>query len=171
MTPEKFRSLLLPHIFAAWEEHCFCSNPAFQKLLSFNFDDYGIGPATLLDAEILIEELVRKRFYQRGQATERGSDWIQTCACPKCGATCKVFYAEYSIHVQRSVVIYESQSQPAARGLYVLGFFGHVTLPELKLIRDFRAASTIEEIMNQFAPSDAVARPHRWWRRFFEPRR
>jgi hypothetical protein len=170
MTPDKFRLVLLPHILAAWEGHCFCANPAYQKLLSFNFDDYRIGPAALVDAEILIEELVRKKFDPRGQPTERRPDWIQTYACPKCGATCNVLYAEYSIHVSRSVVIHESQFQPASEGLYVLGFFGHVTLPELKRIKDFRFALTVEEFMDQFAAPDAVVRPLSWLRRFFKPR-
>jgi hypothetical protein len=167
VTPKEFRAVLLPHILAAWEGHCFCANPAYQKLLSFNFHHYGIGPTALLDAEILIEELVRKKFNLRGQPMKYEFDTIQTYACPRCGATCDVWDAEYSAYVSRSRVIYETRFLPAPIGLCVLGFFGHATPLELKRIKDFRFASTVEEFMNQFAAPSVVVRPLSWLRRLF----
>ncbi len=62
MTPDEFRQAVLPQVVAAWDDHCFCTCPGFQKLVSFNFRDYGIGPTGLADSEILIDELIRQRF-------------------------------------------------------------------------------------------------------------
>ena len=69
MTPDEFHHSILPTILTAWERGCFCHSPGFLKLVSFNFEDYGIGPMAVVDSEILIAEIIGRRFVREGQLT------------------------------------------------------------------------------------------------------
>lgn len=72
MTPDEFQKRILPPIFSAWEERCFCRNHSFLKLVSFDFEDYGIGPLALMDSEIVIQAIIGRRFLrEERRATSR----------------------------------------------------------------------------------------------------
>lgn len=148
MTPDEFRESLLPNIVAAWDDRCFCANPGFQKLLSFDFRDYSIGPTGLADSEILIDEIIRQRFTQRHKPDSDQGEITQAYECPQCGATCTELYAEFSISMYQSTVTFDLNPVLAAEGLYLVGFYGFKG-SEFAKINDFRPASSTEDFIRQ----------------------
>ena len=147
MTPDEFQKRIVPTIIAAWERGCFCRSPGFRKLVSFNFEDYGIGPVALADSEILIQEIIRGRFTRDGEANSDGMGTSsQVYRCPKCGARCTETYAEYSVSMFRSFVIFETVPEKAASGIYLVGFRGFKQADFAK-IRDFRLTSDEDEFL------------------------
>lgn len=147
MTPDEFREAVLPRIMADWEAECLCASPGFQKLLSFDFRDYGIGPVGLADTEILIDAIVRQRFLRQDKSESSSGEVQQVCICPQCQATCTERYAEFSISMYQSVVTYE-QPKLALTGLYLVGFYGFKR-DEFDKVDDFQRASTTEEFLRR----------------------
>ena len=148
MTPHEFRASVLPQIVTAWGRQCFCSNPRFQKLLSFNFRHYGIGPSALADAEILIDTIIRKRFTPQHEAISHQGEITQAYKCPQCEATCTEVFAEFSINMYQSTVTYDLNPVLASHGLYLVGFYGF-DKEDFKKISDFQLASTIDDFTGQ----------------------
>lgn len=148
MTPDEFREIVLPQIVTAWNDNCFCANPIFQKLLSFNFRDYGIGPAALADSEILIDALIRQRFTQQHEPKSHQGEITQVYKCSQCQATCTELYAEFSISMYQSMVTYDQNPTLAPSGLYLVGFYGFKQ-NEFGKISDFQQASTPDDFIRQ----------------------
>lgn len=147
MTPDEFRQRVLPTVVAAWELACFCRSPGFLKLLSFNFEDYGVGPVGLADSEILIHEIVRGQFTREGEPTSDGMGTTQQAyRCPKCGACGTETYAEYSISMYRSFVLFDNAPKMSSTGLYLVGFYGFEQA-EFSKIHDFHQARDEDEFV------------------------
>ena len=147
MTPDEFRSEVLPQILTAWERGCFCPAPGFRKLVSFDFRDYAIGPVGLADSEILIDSIIRQQFTTLSQLDDSEVSEISTTyQCPNCGATCTEIYAEFSISMYRSTVRFDGGSPAADEGLYLVGFYGF-NREEFARIDDFRRTESVEEFV------------------------
>ena len=117
MTPDEFRDRVLPRIVTAWDAHCLCQSPGFRKLLSFNFRDYGRRTIGLADAEILIQEIIRRTFIRQGEPTSDQGELAQVYLCPQCGGSCTELYAEFSVSMYHSCVTFDSgEPQRAAEG-------------------------------------------------------
>lgn len=108
MTPDEFRHRVLPTVLASWERGCFCRTPGFLKLVSFKFEDYGVAPMAVVDSEILIAEIIGKRFPREGQLTYGVAERVQAYRCPQCNARCQATYEDYSISMYRSFVLFEN---------------------------------------------------------------
>ncbi len=148
MTPDEFQKRIVPTVVAAWERKCFCRSPGFRKLASFNFEDYGIGPVALVDSEILIQEIIRGRCTRDGEPTNDGhGTTFQAYRCPRCGARCRETYAEYSISMYRSFVLFDNAPKTASSGVYLVGFYGF-TQADFAKVHDFRPTSDEAEFMN-----------------------
>ena len=150
MTPDEFQKRILPPIFSAWEERCFCRNHSFLKLVSFDFEDYGIGPLALMDSEIVIQAIIGRRFLREGTPSYKQGSSAQVYCCPKCGARCRLTYEDYSISMWRSFVLFEAAPEKAASGLYLVGFHGF-TVANVPRIHDFRQASDEAEFLSTLA--------------------
>jgi len=144
MTPDEFRSHALPQILTAWQEGCFCASPGFRKLLSFDFQNYEIGPVGLADSEILIDSIIRKEFKSLSESGTFETTTIYEC--PNCGTTCTECYADYSINMYRSTVTFDGDPAPAGEGLYLVGFYGF-NREEFARIIDFRRTESVEEFV------------------------
>jgi hypothetical protein len=140
-------------MLTAWESGCFCRSPGFLKLLSFNFEDYKIGPVGLADSEILIHEIIRGRFTRDGEPSSDGMGTTQqSYLCPNCGARCRETYAEYSISMYRSFVLFENAPEMAATGVHLVGFYGFQQSDFAK-IHDFRPAADDAEFITAITGS------------------
>ncbi len=148
MTPDEFRESVLPQIVADWDGRCFCANPGFQKLLSFSFRNYDISPSALADSEILIDAIIRQRFTQQREPRSRQGEVTQGYKCPQCGATCTELYAEFSISMYQSTVIFDLDPVLAHKGLYLVGFYGF-DRNKFGKIDDFQPAATTEDFTRQ----------------------
>lgn len=146
MTPDEFHEHVLPQVVNKWDEHCFCANPSFRKLLSFNFRDYDIGPTALIDSEMLIDAIIRQRFTKKDEPTSHQGEITLVCNCPQCEAICTELYAEFSISMHQSSVTYTDGPALAKYGLYLVGFRGF-DINEMRSIPDFQQASTPDEFI------------------------
>jgi hypothetical protein len=148
MTPDEFSESVLPQIVTAWDDRCFCANPGFLKLVSFNFRDYDIGPTALADSEILIDAIIRQRFVRRHEPESRHGEVSQAYECPQCGATCTELYAEFSIRMRQSTATFDLTPVLARKGLYLVGFYGF-NGEEFGKIHDFQRTSTPDDFIGQ----------------------
>jgi len=153
LTIAKFRSEVLPNILHAWELGCFCRNPQFRKLIASNFDDYEPRvPANLVDAEILIAELICKRFEHLGERDLLKRVGPQTWRCPQCGLPFLMTYEDYSISMYRTIVRPLDSLPIAPVGFYLIGFR---SFAEFKLTRisDFRRAESVPRFIHDLTAS------------------
>ena len=153
MTPDGFRESVLPTLKDAWQQNCFCANPAFRKLLSFNFDDYGIGPTGLADSEISIDEIIRQQFEKRESKDLGGGQVKQSFRCPQCDTTCTEHFREFSINMYQSYVLFENQPPPSPHALFLVGWFGFKS-DEFEKIHDFEMASSTDLFLQQLIPDE-----------------
>ena len=148
MNPRQFNSEVLPQLEGQWSVKCFCDNKVYQKLISFNFADFGVvAPVGLADSEILIHSFVRDKF----EALSEGpapSGVIQEWKCPQCGRICKLHDDEYSISMRRSYVTY-AQAGIAEQAYYLIGFFGIDVGPSTHF-SGYEEAVSIEAYLAQF---------------------
>ena len=119
LTPDQFNS----DVVAAVKQECRCGVPGFQKIVSFNFEDYGIAPTLLWDSEILIQEVIRNGFEAIDEGIQRQGDSRRRYRCRICGRICTETYTEFSINMYRSFVLFEDDLR-AAEAKYVLGLRG-----------------------------------------------
>lgn len=137
----EFISDVLPHL----KNECRCGNPAFQKLISFNFEDYGIKPCSLLDSEFLIQEIVRNTF----EPLEEGNHWQgeskRQFRCRICHRVCTETYSEYSISMYRSFVLFDDDLR-SERGTFVLGYRAFDD-GEFDKVSDFSIASDLSSYL------------------------
>ena len=147
MTPDEFRHRVLPTVLASWERGCFCRTPGFLKLVSFKFEDYGVAPMAVVDSEILIAEIIGKRFPREGQLTYGVAERVQAYRCPQCNARCQATYEDYSISMYRSFVLFENAPEKASTGIYLVGLYGP-NLVAFPKVHDFRLAVDEAEFLS-----------------------
>lgn len=123
-------------LIAPLKQRCCCSSPVFQKLVSFNFEDYAIPPTALWDTEILIRELIRNEFRPLDDGIREQENLHQRYECKRCRRICRVTHAEYSISLDRSYARFENDLRaPAAN--YLLDFRG-LEEAAISNVHDFR---------------------------------
>jgi hypothetical protein len=130
MTPDDFRLAIVPRLALMKPDCCLCSNRSFRKLISFEFQDYGIAPTGLADAEVLINEVLRDKLRYRLKTSNTGG----TFTCLACQSVLVETYDEYSISMSRSTIAWDEKK--TVRGSYVVGFFGF-TGADYARINDF----------------------------------
>jgi hypothetical protein len=147
MNPAQFRLDVLPQLEDQWIQHCFCENQFFQKLISFNFEDFNSSPVALADAEILIHHFIRKKF-QSIELIDNPGEIIQKWQCSQCGLVCKEFYSEYSISMNRSYAIYE-QANVSKQVDYLIGFYGFDVNPATRF-KGYDKTTSVKTYLSQF---------------------
>jgi hypothetical protein len=120
MTPEEFRRTVLPRILDAWDSRCFCRSEAFIRLVSLD-----LGSSALADAQILIHEIIEKRFVEKASVDKPAGRDGRSFTCPQCGTTCVVVWEQLSsamdaLHVEWPSAVVASGAVP-----YLVGFYGH----------------------------------------------
>ena len=148
MTPDEFRESVLPTIKNAWQQKCLCDNMVFRKLVSFDFDDYGIGPTGLVDGEILIDEIIRKNFEKTGDVAEEIGAIYQRFRCPQCGSECIELWREFNINMSISHVLFDNQPKRSDDAYYLVGFFGF-SRDDFANISDFKRSPTSHIFLQQ----------------------
>ncbi len=119
ITPDQFREQIVAPVKSA----CRCSVPGFQKLISFNFEDYGISPTLLWDSEILIHEVIRNGFEPIDESIQRQGEFARRYRCPVCARVCVEKYAEFSINMYRSYVLFQDDLRSKS-ATFILGLRG-----------------------------------------------
>ena len=139
--PQEFVARVVPELVRRYDAHCFCRNPNFLKLVSFNFQDYAIGPVQLYDTEIMIEQVARKRF----ESVKKWDGGEQIDRCRQCGTQFRTHWDQYSINMDRTVMLAVEKPPIAATGLYVTGFrYFAKDEHELAKITDFAVAESVD---------------------------
>lgn len=148
MSPDEFHEQVIPQVVKKWDEHCFCANSGFRKLLSFNFRDYHICPTALIDSEMLIDAIIRQRFTKCNEPQSHQGEITQAWICPQCNARCSELYAEFSISMYQSSVTFADGPSLTNSGLYLVGFRGF-DINEMRSIADFQQAANPIEFIRQ----------------------
>jgi hypothetical protein len=141
LTPDQFKSAVV----AVVKQRCRCAVPGFQKIVSFNFEDYGIAPTLLWDSEILIQEVIRNGFEALNEGIQRHGDSKRRYQCRICGRVCTATYTEYSINMYRSFVLFEEDLR-ASEGEYVLGLRGFEE-KDFDKITDFKRSENFDSYL------------------------
>jgi hypothetical protein len=149
ITTDVFNERVVPEILRRWDAHCYCRNANFLKLLSFNFQDYTRVPIALIDTELVISNLIFKRFepVSGWKDSEGGADRVDRC--PQCARLFRTRYDQYSINMDRHTTHPDQPLPAAAIGRYVAGFLylsGHEA--ELQRLTDFQLAQSVEEFVD-----------------------
>ena len=145
MTPDEYNEQILPTIEETYGNRCICDRPGIRKILSFNFEDYTLGPVACADTEILVQALVRESENYTGEHTDEG-DCRYRCAA--CGTVLVEHYDDYSINMYRSYVEYEGRE--SVQGQYLVGF-RCFDLADVEKIDDFTEAESIESYLAYLA--------------------
>lgn len=150
MEARAYLETVLPEIVRRWETHCFCINPQFLKLASFDFRDYGIAPASLLDTECLVSRIILKKFSPQGPWTQEPDGGHRRFCCPQCSKHFTVWAEEYSIAMS---VLSAKPIEPAPRaviGRYA-GSYHYFTgnEHELSKIADYRPADSVARYLDE----------------------
>jgi hypothetical protein len=141
-----FLDRVVPELLRRYDERCYCCNPSFLKLVSFDFRSYGIAPVSLVDAEHVIWALALRRF-------EPVSGWSATRervdSCPQCGTRFRTRAEEYSINMQCAVMTPLEPLAAAQTGLYVSGYHYYTHAEQdLARITDFEPALSVESFVS-----------------------
>lgn len=148
MTPEEFRENVLPAILTAWDRACFCVSPGFQKLVSFNFEDYGIGPVGLADSQMVGLDIIHNRFTHCDDESPPSESRARLFECPQCHARCTETFEDYNIWMYRTFFTFVDDRPIAPTGLYLVGFYGFDRADFAK-IDDFHEAESTAEFVRQ----------------------
>lgn len=109
MELEQLRTLL-HDIYAGYlRDGCPCRFPRFRKLVSFNFQDHGIGPTGCCESEMLIR-MARTgpdAVYAATAEPAEGPDAGKPHKCTRCGAQITEYYEDYSISMYRTYLRFE----------------------------------------------------------------
>lgn len=143
---------VLPELLRRWETRCFCANPQFLKLASFDFRDYGISPTTLVDTEALVSQIVLKRFAAQGPWTKQSDGGHRHFCCPHCGRDFDVWSEEYSIAMS---VISAKPIEPIVRadiGRYATSYRYFAGLErEIAFVTDYRPADSVQKYLDDLS--------------------
>jgi hypothetical protein len=154
ITQEQYLELIEP-----LTKQCLCASPNFQKLVSFNFQDYSIAPTSLSDSEIFIQKNIRERFTAQSDWSNNVGEVYREYVCPICKRKCKESYAEYSINMYRSYVTFEENLK--SESVSFLTGFRSFTGTKFDGIKDFEITTDRAYYLDQFNPkSDRDRTPH-----------
>lgn len=153
LSSDQFREQVLPTLVERWDRSCFCGRAGFRKVVSFDFRDYGIAPTALVDAEILIGELVRARWEAVDSPEMGEGPLVQTWRCPQCGTRFLDEYEEFGVGLFRSFVRPVEPLPAAPVGVYLVGFRGGGPAGREK-IRDFKPAGSVDEYLRHLTGVD-----------------
>jgi hypothetical protein len=148
LTPNEFSERIVPELLRRWENHCFCRSPKFIKLVSFNFKDYGNSPMSLIDAELMIGNIIFKRF-------EPVSGWVDSAGgsdrvdrCPQCAEIFQSRWDQYSISMDRTTARPRNPLPIAPIGDYTVAIhYFRGGEESLRQIKDFRVADSVEDFI------------------------
>jgi len=149
ITPDQFREQIVMPV----KSKCRCSVPGFQKLISFNFEDYGISPTLLWDSEILIHEVIRNGFEPIDEGIHSQGEFSRRYRCPVCERVCVERSAEFSINMYRSYVLFHDdlRSQSAT---FVLGWRGFDST-DFQRIHDFTKTEDVKSYFQSITETDS----------------
>ena len=152
ITSKQFLDEIVPELMRRWEVHCFCKNPHFLKLVSFNFEDYDIAPAFLADTQLVIHHVALRYLTPTSEWTSSPgtTDQKRTFCCPQCRTNFEVRSADYSINMDRTVMTPAIPLKKADVGQYVIGYVFFVGQEKgLDRITDFKLAESIEKFLEE----------------------
>ena len=152
ISSKAFAEEVIPALVQKWEQKCFCSNPGFLKLISFDFKNYSqnsqpIAPAELTDSQQLWSVLVGK-YQPLGDWTESDGQLHRMYNCPQCGLPLRSHSQQYSIHMWPCTTLPTDARPLTATGLYVVGYHAFAGKFHPNWIPDFRPAKSVEEFIN-----------------------
>ena len=147
LTPEAFRRDVMPQLLSAWGKACFCRSSAFKCLTSF---DMG-SAAALADGQIIIADLIQKRFLKDGALEDRSYEQVQRYVCPQCNSRCQVFWEEFSVNMDRHYVVWDAPPARSSEAFFVVGFYGF-DIPAQ--VPGFRRAGTIDQLVDSVASGE-----------------
>ena len=150
LTPVEFHRDVVPLLRAAWENACFCNREAFKRLTSFEMG----SAAALADGQIIINEIIRKKFSADGPLEDRDFEQMQRYVCPQCGSRCQVFWEQFSIKMDRHYAIWPSPPARSSEALFIVGFYGFDPPAQ---VAGFKRADSVD----QFIDSLVEFGPHR----------
>ena len=143
--PQEFAARVVPELLRRYDAHCFCRNPNFLKLVSFNFQNYGIAPVQLYDTELMIEQVARKRF----EPVKPWNGGEQIDRCRQCRTEFATHWDQYSIAMDRTTMSPVGKLPQAKTGLYVTGFrYFAKEEHELAKITDFEVAESVDAFVD-----------------------
>ena len=157
MSPEDFKRQVIFRVATQWERGCLCHHPGFRKLLSFNFQDYGMSPMQCIDTEILAQH-VTTQYFRVVQERKLHSDHITGLVCLNCKAHSEATYSEYSISMYRTCIRYIGLPPSANHGLFIIGIHGF-SQTAIESVHDFKPASNLAEFLQSIGVSESVTRP------------
>jgi hypothetical protein len=156
ITPEEFVRDVVPELQRRWAERCYCANPAFVKLVSFDFRDYGVAPMQMADAEAVIRYVIFERFIpvRAWVDSDGGSDRLDRC--PQCASVFQSRFDQYSISMERTTSHPIEPRPKAAVGYFVVGFryFAH-SQDALARVTDFERASSVADFIERLSGGTA----------------
>ena len=125
---EVFSNGIITTLVAFWKTDCLCNQPGFTKLMSFDYTNYGLGPVTILDKDIIGREVIQKVFVkvQDWKDSRDGSERTSIYQCPRCMAEWEVRWEQFSVNFECCTYKLHSKKEMAPRGSYLLGFGGLV---------------------------------------------
>jgi hypothetical protein len=151
LDPDQFIETVIPELTARWKAKCFCHNPSFAKLVSFNFTDYGISPTALKDSELIIDHLVLKHF----EELPWDDNAPNRIRCPQCGELYVLEVNQYSINMECAWLRSLRPLPRAISAEYIVGFhYNAAGVKDLPKITDFRQASSILGFMERISAYD-----------------
>lgn len=145
---KEFADKVLPEIIRRWEAHCFCENPQFLKLISFDFHDYHIAPTMLIDTDRVVGEIIMRRFRPVDDWMKGHEGSTRTFCCPQCSCQFKVWGEDYSIAMWVHKATPTKPIDVAEIGRFAAGYYIYSGQEhELSKITDFRPAESIETFL------------------------
>jgi len=153
MRPEEFSELVMPILEEKWLERCFCRNPGFLKLLSFDFEDYRspagrIAPVELLDSELIWSSIVGKRFLPRGEWSRVADREERVFQCPQCKSELRARSEQYSINMWPTSTRPVDDRLVSKVGVYIVGFHFFTGKFDPLWITDFRMAKGVDHFID-----------------------
>ena len=146
LSPQTFAADVLPMLIDCWQTRCFCSNPGFLKLLSFDFRNYSNTPAELFDSNMVWSAIVGKYFVPLGEWSEVDGEPRRIFRCPQCGLEMLSHSQDYSINMWPTISRPTDERIVASKGLYVVGIHYFQGFDPHK-VTDFEFAESTEQFM------------------------
>jgi len=144
LTPAEFHRDVVPLLRSAWDSACFCNSEAFKRLTSFEMG----SAAAIADGQIIINEIIRKKFSADGALEDTNFEQMQRYVCPQCGSRCQVFWEQFSIKMDRYYVVWASPPALLSEALFIIGFYGFDPPDQ---VRGFRRADSIDQFVAALA--------------------
>lgn len=135
-----------------WRQGCFCRSARFRKLVAFDFRDYGHTPAVLLDAEILISEVIEKQFVPlRSEPSRQAS--IHVYRCPQCAACFQVESEQFSVWMWCTVARAIDRPAPAGPARYLLWIHSFESF-RFTAVRDYLQTDDVDDYLDALQRAD-----------------